>query len=119
MDMVQVAQFLDPTEAQVVASGLRSGDIFVHVQGELLGQMDVNLVYAMGGLRLWVPRDDVEDARAFINANRRRPSELAPLPVAESAVRTVVSLLLTFLTGSVVPLRPRRPERLGEGAERS
>ena len=89
----------------------------VHLQGELLGQMDVNLVYAMGGIRLWVPTDDAEDARAFINASRRQPSELAPLPRAESAVRTVASLLLTFLTGAIVPLRPRRPERLGDSAE--
>jgi hypothetical protein len=117
MDMVQVARFLDPTEAQVVASALRSGGMLVHIQGEVLGQMDVNLVYAMGGIRLWVPEDDAEDARSFINASRCQPSDLAPLPVAEATVRTVLSFLLTFLFGSVVPLRPRRPERLGDGAE--
>jgi hypothetical protein len=116
MDMVQVARFLDPTEAQVVASALRSGGMLVHVQGETLGQMDMNLVYAMGGLRLWVPEAEAEDARAFINASRRQPSTLAPLPAAESAVRTTLSLLLTLLIGAVVPLRPRRPERLRESA---
>ena len=114
--MVQVARFLDPTEAQVVASALRSSGMPVHVQGEAVGQMDVNLVYAMGGIRLWVPEDEAEDARAFINASRRQPSSLAPLPVPEATVRTALSFLLTFLTGSVVPLRPRRPERLGDDA---
>jgi hypothetical protein len=116
MDMVQIARFLDPTEAQVVASALRSGGMLVHVQGEVLGQMDVNLVYAMGGIRLWVPEDEAEDARTFINASRRQPSDLAPLSVPEATARTLASVLLTFLTGSVVPLRPRRPERLGDHA---
>jgi hypothetical protein len=116
MDMVQVARFLDPTEAQVAASALRSGGMLVHLQGEVLGQMDVNLVYAMGGIRLWVPEDEAEDARAFINASRSQPSTLAPLPVAEATVRTTLSFLLTFLMGGVVPLRPRRPERLDESA---
>jgi len=112
MDMVPVARFLDLTEAQVVAAGLRTSGMLVHLQGEVLGQVDVNLLYAMGGIRVWVPEGDAEDARAFINASRRQASELQPLPVAEATVRTVASLLLTYLTGPVVPLRPRRPGRL-------
>ena len=116
MDMVQVARFLDPTEAQVVAAALRSGGVLVHLQGEVLGQMDVNLVYAIGGIRVWVPEGDAEDARAFINASRRQPSSLSPLPVAEATLRVALSFLLTFIFGSIVPLRPRRPERLGDHA---
>ncbi len=116
MALVEVARFLDMTEAQVVASALRSAGVFVFVQNEVMGQMDVNLLYAIGGVRLWVPEEDFEDARAYIAASRRTPSQTAPLPVAEAATRTVASLLLTLLFGFVVPLRPRRPERLGEGA---
>ena len=115
MALVEIARFLDATEAQVVASALRSGDIYVLVQGETLALMDANLINAMGGLRLWVPEADAEAARAFIGANRARPSTLDPLPAGEAAGRTVMSLLLTLLTGSIVPLRPKRPERLGDG----
>jgi hypothetical protein len=115
MALVEVARFLDLTEAQVVASGLRSGGVFVFLQNEVLGRMDVNLVYAMGGVRVWVPEDAAADARAFIAESRRQPSTLEPLPVAEAAARTIGSFLLTLLTGMIVPLRPRRPERLGDG----
>lgn len=101
MDLVQVARFLDPTEAQVVASALRSGGMLVHLQGEVLGQMDVNLVHAMGGIRLWVPEDEAEDARAYINESRRQPSDLAPLPAAEATARTLLSLLLDRSSRSV------------------
>ena len=114
MALVEVARFLDLTEAEVVASVLRSSGMFVFVQNEIIGQMNVNLRYAMGGLRIWVPGADAADARTFIAASRRQPSTLEPLPVAEATVRTALSFLLTFLTGSVVPLRPRRPERLGD-----
>jgi len=115
MALVEVARFLDLAEAQVVASALRSGGIFVFEQNVVLGRLDVNLVYAMGGVRIWVPENEAADARQFIAENRRQPSTLEPLPVAEAATRTVASVLLTFLTGFVVPLRPRRPERLGDG----
>jgi hypothetical protein len=115
MALVEVARFLDLVEAQVVASALRSGGIFVFEQNAVLGRLDVNLVYAMGGVRIWVPEDEAADARAFIAESRRQPSTLEPLPAVEAAARTFVSVLLTFATGMVVPLRPRRPERLGDG----
>jgi hypothetical protein len=115
MALVEVARFLDLTEAQVVTSALRSGGVFVFLQNEIIGQVDVNLRYAAGGFRIWVPEDDASDARTFIAARRRQPSTLEPLPKAEATVRTMLSFVLTFLTGSVVPLRPRRPERLGDG----
>ena len=115
MALVRVARFLDLTEAEVVASALRSGGLFVFVQNEITGRMRVNWVYAMGGFGIWVPEEEAADARAFIAESRRKASTLAPLPVAEAAVRIVLSFLLTVLTGQVVPLRPRRPERLGDG----
>ena len=114
MALVEVARFLDITEAQVVASALRSGGIFVFLQNEVISRMDVNLAYAAGGVRLWVPEAEAEDAKSFIAASRVKPSTAAPLQKAEAGARTIVSLLLTLLTGSVVPLRPRRPARLGD-----
>ena len=115
MALVEVARFLDLTEAQVVASALRSGGLFVFVQNEVIGRMDVNLLYAVGGIRIWVPEAEAADARAYIAASRRQPSSLEPLPAAEATARSLASLLLTLVTGVVTPLRPRRPERLGDG----
>jgi hypothetical protein len=77
--------------------------------------MDVNLLYAIGGIRIWVPEAETVDARAFIAASRRQPSSLEPLPVPEATARTLASLLLALVTGFVMPLRPRRPDRLGDG----
>jgi len=110
--LVEVARFLDLTEAEVAASALRSGGIFVVLQNEVITRMDVNLAHAVGGVRLCVPQDDAADARAFIAEHRRRPSDKAPLPKAEAAARTAFSLLLTLFTGAFVPLRPKRPGRL-------
>jgi hypothetical protein len=115
MALVEVARFLDLAEAQVVASALRSGGIFVFEQNEVLGRLDVNLVYAMGGVRIWVPEDEADDAREFISQSRRQPSTLEPLPAVEATTLTLMSMLLTLATGIVLPLRPRRPERLGDG----
>lgn len=114
MAMVEVARFLDLTEAEVVASALRSSGMFVFVQNEVIARMRFSLCNAVGGLRIWVPEADAADAMAFIAANRRQSSTLAPLPAPEATVRVVLSLLLTWLFGMVVPLRPRRPERLGD-----
>jgi hypothetical protein len=112
MALVRVARFLDLTEAEVVASALRSGGLFVFLQNEITGRWMLNWVYAMGGFGIWVPEADAADARAFIAESRRKPSALAPLPVVEATARTLASFLLTFLTGNVVPLRPRRREWL-------
>jgi hypothetical protein len=112
MALVQVARFLDPTEAQVAASALRSAGMFVMLQSETLSGVNVNLVYAMGGLGLWVDEADAADAQTFIDSRRQGPSTLSPLPAADAGARTLLSLVLTLLTGMVVPLRPRRPQRL-------
>jgi hypothetical protein len=117
MALVKIARFLDLTEAQVVASALRSGGVHVLVQNEAIGRIDINLRYAVGGFQIWVPEADAPDSYAFIAAARRQPSTLKPLPVAEATFRTALSLVLTFLTGTVVPLRPRRPQRLDDSPE--
>ncbi len=98
-----------------MASALRGADIFVFVQNETYAQFYGSMVNAMGGLRLWVPDDEAEAARAFIAEHRTQPSTLAPLTAPEATVRTILSLFLTIMTGVFLPLRPRRPARLGDG----
>ena len=62
--------------------------------------------------------DDVlEQAGEVVLARNADPAAdpVLVLRVAEAAARTLASLLLTLVTGLVMPLRPRRPERLGDG----
>jgi len=117
MALVEIARFADLTEAQVAASALRASGIPVLVQNENWSQANASLTLAMGGLRLWVPEEEAPDARAFIEAQRSKPSAMAPLGGAEATVRTTLSLLLTFLFGVIVPLRPRRSGRLIDDGE--
>ncbi|WP_372780911.1 hypothetical protein [Phenylobacterium sp.] len=115
MRFVEVARFTDLTEPQVAASALRASGIPVILQRDLVIQVHVNLIYAIGGPGLLVPEEDAEAARAFLNEVRTQPSTLAPLGSVEATLRLILSLALTWLTGFIVPLRPRRFERLGDG----
>jgi hypothetical protein len=114
MALVEIARFVDLTEAQVAASALRASNIPVFVQNETLGQTNANLQMAIGGLRLWAPEEEATDARAFIEAHRMAPSMTTPLAIPEATARAGLSLVLTFLFGVIVPLRSRRYERLGD-----
>ncbi|HEY3697133.1 putative signal transducing protein [Phenylobacterium sp.] len=117
MALVEIARFVDLTEAQVAASALRASGIPVFLQNEHWGQTAFTMQLAIGGFRLWVPEEEATDAQAFISSSRRTPSALPPLPVSEATVRMVLSLLLSFLTGVITPLRPRRFQRLSDGDE--
>jgi hypothetical protein len=116
MRFVEVARFTDLTEPQVAASALRASGIPVILHREFLAQMDVNLVYATGGPGLLVPEADAEAARTFLEETRRKPSTLAPLGPVEGTFWRILSLVLSFATGFFLPMRPRRPERLGDDA---
>jgi hypothetical protein len=115
MRFVEIARFTDLTEPQVAASALRASGIPVILQREYLSQVHINLLYALGGPGLLVPEEDAEAARAFLNEVRTQPSTLAPLGTVEASLRFVFSVALTWATGFIVPLRPRRFERLGDG----
>jgi len=114
MAFVEVARFLDVPEAQVAASALRASGIPVLVQNESWGQTQGNLLFAMGGVRLWVPQADAQDVRAFLAERRAQPSQMQPLKPGEAATWMGLSLLITFCFGVFAPLRPRRFDRLGD-----
>ena len=116
MRFVEVARFTDLTEPQVAASALRASGIPVILHREFLAQMDVNLVFATGGPGLWVPEDDAEAAREFLELTRRQPSTLRPLGPLEGTIWGVLSVALLVVIGGFLPLRPKRPERLGDDA---
>jgi hypothetical protein len=114
MALVEAARFWDLTEAQVAGSALRASGIEAEVVDEVVGRNAVWWQSAMGGFRLLVDEADAAAARALIEDCRSEPGAVAPLPPREAAARTLLSLALTFLTGCLVPLRPRRPSRLVE-----
>lgn len=112
MRLVEVARYLDVTEAQVAASALRASGIPVLVQNEGCVHALGHLMFAMGGLRLWVPEAEAREARAFLVECRRRPSRLKPLKPVEAGTWMGLSLLLSFCFGGFAPVRPRRFDRL-------
>ncbi|MCI3135079.1 DUF2007 domain-containing protein [Phenylobacterium aquaticum] len=114
MALVEVARYFDVPEAQVAASAIRASGIPVLVQNEGGVQALGHLLFALGGVRLWVPEADARDVRAFLADRRAQPSRLEPLMPAEAAIWMCLSLLLSLCMGGFAPLRPRRFDRLGD-----
>jgi len=119
MDLVEVARFLDPTEAQAAASALRASGMHVHVQNEHYGQTVPYLQLALGGFGLYAPAADVADARAFIAAARAdaRPTLPETDTAADRAVSTLAIVLTVFgggLLGWLVAPFARRHRRLDD-----
>jgi hypothetical protein len=94
MALVEIARFLDITEAQAAASALRASGIPVFMQNENWGQTEAYLQIGMGGFRLWTPEEDADDARAFI-----AESQGPPALVAEIAVVTLGAIVLAGVAG--------------------
>ena len=80
MALVQIAHFVDLSEAQVAATALRASGIPALVQNENHGQNFYLLQQALGGFRLWVPYEDAADARVFVETARGQPPEPAEHP---------------------------------------
>jgi hypothetical protein len=117
MALVEVARFLDLTEAQTAASALRASDIQVFLQNENWGQTEAYLQLAMGGFRIWAPEEDAAAARAFIAACRAEPSEIAPQGgPAQAAAGVGLALLLGPAAGFIAAAFRRRGGRLAKDA---
>jgi len=98
MALVEIARFLDLSEAQAAAASLRASGIPVFLQNENWGQTEAYLQLAMGGFRLWTPEEEAPDARAFIEQARAIPSEG---PTQGGPGQTVAALGLMLLVGPV------------------
>jgi hypothetical protein len=71
IDLVTIAHFTDPLQANVLRACLESHGIFAHVWGEHLGIAHIFLSTASGGMRVQVRSDQVAEARAVIAAFER------------------------------------------------
>jgi hypothetical protein len=117
MALVEVAAFLDLTEAQTAAAALRASGISVFLQNENWGQTEAYLQIAMGGFRIWTPEEDADEAKAFIAACRAEPSEIAP---QGSPTQAAIGIGLLFLLGPagawMATAFRRRGSRIAEDA---
>lgn len=113
MALVEVARFIDLTEAQAASAALRASGVPVHLQNENFGQIEPHIQMGLGGFILWAPEEEAADARAFIVASRRdfAPAR-APLPEAAAPAQGLGVFLLALASPAVgyllAPFR-RRP----------
>jgi hypothetical protein len=115
MALVEVARFLDLTEAQAAAAALRASDIPVFLQNENWGQTEAYLQLAMGGFRIWSPEEHADEARAFIDVCRATTSQIRPQGgPAQAAVGLGLALLLGPAAGWLTTAFRRRGSRLAE-----
>lgn len=110
MALVEIAKFLDLTEAQAAAAALRASGVPVFMQNENWGQTEPYLQLAMGGFRLWTPEEEAEDARAFLATAHADP--LPTEPGHGDAALTLMAALGVLLTPAlgwmVAPFARRR-----------
>lgn len=83
--MAIVARFLDVEEAQLAKALLDSSGVRTHIVDERMAGLSWHLLPALGGVRLEVSDEQVEEARAVLqDATKGRP---APDPVDVSYFR--------------------------------
>lgn len=115
MALVEIAGFLELTEAQAATSALRASGIPVFLQNENWGQTEAYLQIAMGGFRIWTPEEDAEAAKAFIAACRAKPSEIAAQGgPAQAAVGIGLFVLLGPAGAWMATALRRRTSRIAE-----
>lgn len=64
--MVTVARFTKPEDAHLLRLRLEAGGVDVFLADETVVQVDQGISLAMGGVRLQVAEEDVEQARAIM-----------------------------------------------------
>ena len=112
MALVEVARFLDLSEAQTAAAALRASGMAVFVQNENWGQTEAYLQLAMGGFRLWTEEVDAAAARAFIGACRSEEPGLTPQGgPGQAAAGLALALTLGPVAGWLATLFRRRRSR--------
>jgi predicted RNA-binding Zn-ribbon protein involved in translation (DUF1610 family) len=75
MDLVTVASFRQPYEAHLAAARLRDAEIPCYVADEQMATMNPFYSQATGGVKVRVPADRVEEARAIIASLEDLPAD--------------------------------------------
>ena len=66
--MITVASFSKPEEAHLLRMRLEAGGVPAYIQNENLVQVDWLYSNAIGGVRVQIADDDLEDARSILDA---------------------------------------------------
>ena len=98
MALVEVARFLELTEAQAAVAALRASGVPVFLGNENLGQTVLTWQHALGGFQLWTREEDAGDVRAFLRQARRDHQPAVREPQS-AAIRPLLAFLLTFVIG--------------------
>ena len=69
MELVTVYTALNPAQAQLIRSRLEAADFLVCVKHENAALSMDGYALAAGGIKVQVPEDQVEDAKALIASN--------------------------------------------------
>ena len=121
MDVLVVARYLDFTEAEVVASALRSAGLNPFLPDRERGLNWATEQVFLGGSRVMVPACDLDDARAILSdAREQMLAEVAatgevwdlprkPTSLAWTGLGLFVSLFCTPVAGWNVAAWRRRP----------
>jgi len=75
MDMVTVRICFNPAEAQLLASRLRAEGLMVYLHGENAAHAFEGYAMGIGGIRIQVPENQVEDAKALLDLGTTTDSE--------------------------------------------
>jgi hypothetical protein len=74
MNLVTIHRTFSPVEAQVIRSLLESAGILAEVLHETAALVTEGYALGVGGIRVQVPEDQAEDARAIIAAQADPPA---------------------------------------------
>lgn len=100
MPLSILARFHSQSDAQVAASALRSAGLTPVVFDEHYGGIDWIAQSALGGYRLMLPTDELDDGGAILAlAAEASPDAEAPPAASGSLPTTALALLVGLLTG--------------------
>ena len=75
MELVTLARFFNPAEAQLLASRLRAAEFDVVVAHEVSALSMDGYGLTVGGIRVQVPDDQEADARALLDSPENPPGK--------------------------------------------
>jgi hypothetical protein len=73
MELVAVFKTFSPVEAQLIRSRLDAAGFLADVQGELSALTTEGYSLTTGGIKVVVPADQAEEARALLDAENESP----------------------------------------------
>lgn len=106
-NLVLLARYYEPAEAQIVKSFLHENDIISFVFDSQMNSIEWPMRFAMGGARVMVMSADYEAAKELLAKIPASNSDQPPLPSSLKA-KAVFYAFLFMITGILPPPKKRR-----------